>query len=158
MANTSSFGFTNTTAATYTITPTEIGEKTNYAELQDDPTVHVRSNVTCPLDQGELLTLRCNPLDKITTTQTLVNPLKVKNGVQYVVKLEEILRTVNSDGDIVCDEPIVAYLTIRHQKTGNITQNIIDSVVKRLIGACYKSDGTPRWNDLMRSALEPTAD
>lgn len=158
MANTSSFSFTNTTASSNTITPVEIGEKTNYAEVADQPQEHVRSNITCALDQGELLTIRCNPLDRISTTQKIQYPYTVKDGVQYVVKLEEILRTVNSAGDIVGDEPIVAYITIRHQKTANITSSIIDTIVKRLLGACYKSDGTPRWNDLMRSALEPTSD
>lgn len=158
MANTSSFGFTNTTAATFSLTPVEIGEKTNYAEVQDDPTTHVRSNKTCPLDQAEVLTLRCNNIPKVNSSITVQNPYKVTNSVQYVIKLEEILRTVNSAGDIVGDEPIQAYLTIRHQKTANITSSIINTVVMRLLGACYKADGTARWDELMRSALEPTVD
>lgn len=158
MSNTSSFSFSNTSAATFTITPVEIGEKSNYAEIADDPTKHVRSNATATLDQGELLTIGCQPIKKVATDQTIQHPYPVKEGVQYIVKLDEILRTVNSAGDIVGDEPIVAYLVVRHQRSGQITNTLVDTVVKRLLGACYKSDGTPRWGDWMRSALEPTAD
>lgn len=158
MSNTSLFSFANTSAATYSITPTEIGEKTNYAEVEDTPTRHVRSNVTAALDQGELLTIACQPVKRVATDQVIQNPYPIKEGVQYMVKLDEILRTRNGSGDIIGDEPIVAYLVIRHQRTANISGSLIDQVVGRLLGATKKSDGTSRWNDWMRSALEPTVD
>lgn len=158
MANTSQFAFTNVTAATTAITPIALFGATDgtnsYGKTVDEPTVVVRSNTTCPLDQGELLTTRYNDLAKVSTSQSIQNPLPIKDGCQYVIKLEEILRTTNAAGDIVGDEPVIAYLTIRHQKSGNITSSIVDSVVKRLLGACYAStDGTPYWNDYMRSFL-----
>lgn len=154
----STFSFTNTTAASFTITPVEIGEKTNYAEVADNPTQHVRSNTTAALDQGELLSIGCQSTKAVQTAQVIQHPYPVRNGVQYIVRLDEILRTTDASGNILGDEPVVAYLVVRHQKTSNITNSLIDTVVKRLLGACYKSDGTPRWQDWMRSALEPTAD
>lgn len=158
MANTSSFSFTNTTASTHNVTPVEIGEKTNYSAIADEPTRHVRQNTTAALDQGELLTVTSTPVRKVTCSLPLVYPLGSKQGVQYMVKLDEVLRTVDGAGNIVCDEPIVAYLVIRHQITPNITTSIVETVVKRLLGACYKSDGTSRFGDWMRSALEPISD
>lgn len=161
MSNTSTFGFTNVTAFTDTLNPTLIGPSANYAKIGDEPTYCILSNKTAPLDQGELITYRANEIKKISTSQTLQNPLPIKNGIQYVIKAEEILRTKDADGNIIGDEPVVAYLTIRHQKSGNITSGIVEAVVQRLLGACYLDGGTaaiPRWNDLMRSSLVPTSD
>ena len=158
MHMTSSFAFTNKTASTKTITPVGVGPVANYAKVVDEPSTVVLSNRTCPLDQGELVTFRVNEVNKVSTSQTIQNPSKVKNGVQYVAKVEEILRTKDSNGDIVCDEPIVAYLTIRHQKSGNISAAQITEVVTRLLGAVQKADGSYRWDDLMRSAIVPTVD
>lgn len=158
MSNVSSFGYTNNAASVTAVTPVAIfgtdDSAVNYGKTADEPNVVVRSNKTCALDQGEVLTTRYNDLKKISTSQTIQNPLPIKDGCQYVIKLEEILRTVDSNGIIVGDEPIVAYLTIRHQKSGNITSTLIDEVVRRLLGACYASaDGTPYWNEFMRSFL-----
>lgn len=159
MANTSYFAFTNTTALTDNVTITGIGPKTNYALIAEQPTYVEMQNRTAPLDQGERLTYRCQDVDKVSTAQVIQNPARVRNGVQYVVKLEEILRTATSDGDILMDEPIVMYLTVRHQKTGNIQASHLDTVFKRLLGALYDATtGTFRWNDLMRSALQPQED
>lgn len=153
----SEYGFTNVGACTFNITPVDLAPVSNYAKITDEPTVAVMSNKTTPLDQGELLTYRCNDVDHVSTSQSIQNPAPVRNGVQYVVKLEEILRTTTDDGTIVCDEPVVAYLTIRHQKSGNITSALVEQIVKRLLGACYYENGTARFDDLMRSALVPTA-
>lgn len=156
---TSSYAFNNTTEmSNVTIKPVGIKPVTNYAKTVDEPTVAVLSNKTCPLDQGELLTYRANEMDHISTSLTIQNPTKVRNGVQYVVKLEEILRTKDTEGNIVSDEPVVAYLTVRHQKTGNISEALVNQVINRLMGAVYKSDGTTRIADLMRSALVPVED
>lgn len=155
----SSYAFTNTSNMTgVTVTPVDIKPVTNYAKTVDEPTVVVLSNKTCPLDQGELLTFRANEMDHISTSLAIQNPTKVRNGVQYVVKLEEILRTKDANGTIISDEPVVAYLTVRHQKTGNISESLVNQIVNRLMGAIYKEDGTTRLADLMRSALVPVED
>lgn len=159
MANTSSFAFTNTADLTASVTITGIKPKTNYALVAEQPTVVETQNKTAPLDQGERLTFRCQDVDKVSTAQVIQNPGKVKNGVQYVVKLEEILRTANGDGDIIMDEPIVMYLTVRHQKSGNIKSSHLDTIFKRLLGAMYdETTGNFRWDDFMRSALQPVED
>lgn len=160
MAVTTNFAFSNETASTHSPTQYALGAKTNYALVGEQPTVVELQNKTAPLDQGERLTFRCQDVDKVSTTQTIQNPSKVRNGVQYVVKLEEILRTTdNTSGDIIYDEPLVMYLTVRHQKTGTITPAHITKVFGRLIGACFdETTGEFRWPDLMRSALQPVED
>lgn len=157
MSLTSNFAFQNKDAMTATITPVDLKPVTNYAKVEDEPTSCVLTNKTTPLDQGETLAYRCQPVSKVSTSLVIQNPSKVTNGIQYVIKLDEILRTTNDAGEIICDEPVVAYLTIRHQASGNITNALIGTVVTRLLGACMREDGTFRFDDLMRSALVPTA-
>lgn len=154
----SDFSYQNVADSSNTITPKAVGPATNYAKIVDEPETCVLSNKTCPLDQGELITYRVNDVKKVSTSQTVQNPSKVKDGVQYVAKVEEILRTTDTDGEIVCDEPIVAYLTIRHQKSSHITSAIVAEVVERLLGAVVKADGTWRFDDMMRHAIVPTHD
>lgn len=153
---TSSFGFTNVTANAAKLTPVDVQPLTNYAKVVDDPETCVLNNKTCPLDQGELVTYRSNELAKVSSTQEIQHPAPVRNGVQYVIKVEDVLRTKDADGNIVMDEPVVAYLTVRHQKSGNISSAHIESIISRVIGACMYTDGTYRFNDLMRSAVVPS--
>lgn len=156
MSKVSTFAYTNKTANAVKVTPIDVQPVTNYARIEDEATVCVLSNKTAPLDQGELIVYRANDLDRVSSTQKIQNPSPVQNGVQYVIKLEDILRTTDStSGAILMDEPIVAYLTIRHQKSGNVTPAIVAEVVSRVIGACMRTDGTWRFDDLMRSALAP---
>lgn len=155
MANTTAMAMTNVTVSTKTSPITELSVVSNYAKIEDEPSSCVLSNKTCPLDQGELVTYRCSEIPKVSTAQKLQHPAPIKNGVQYVVKVEEILRTKDANGNIICDEPIVAYLTIRHQKSGNISEALVQQTLSRLNGALYKLDGTSRVGDLMRSALVP---
>lgn len=156
MPKTSSFGYTNITENTVSVKPIDLKVVTNYAKVEDEADVVVLSNKTAPLDQGELVTYRANPLEKVSSTQIVQNPAPVRNGIQYVIKVEEILRTIDSVTGKVVDEPVVAYLTIRHQVSGNVTPAIVTETVKRCLGACMRTDGTWRFDDLMRSALSPT--
>jgi hypothetical protein len=158
MAKTSLFGFTNITANAVKLSPIDLKLVSNYARIDNEAQTCVLSNKTTPLDIGELVTYRANDLDKVTSTQQIQNPAPVRNGIQYVIKVEDILRTVDANGAVICDEPIVAYLTIRHQKSGNVTPAHIEAITSRVIGACQRSNGTYRFDDLMRSALAPIAD
>lgn len=159
MAKSSKFGFTNTTASTkVTITPIDVKVVDNYALKEDEPTRVVEDNKTCPLDQPEVVSFMCRDIPHVNTSIVNQYPAPVSNGVQYIISLEEILSTTD---DTVpgyrVDDPIVASLTIRHPKSGNITANHIQTVLNRLLGMCYKTDGTSRFDDLMRSALKPSS-
>lgn len=159
MSKVYSFGFTNVTASTHVETPVAIAPVTNYALVQDEPTSVVLDNKTCPIDQGELLSFKCQNVKKVATSQDILFPAPVSTGLQYVIKLEEILSTTDTvDPSYRVDEPIVAYLTIRHPKSGNISSDTIGKVVDRLMGACRKADGSWRFNEMMRSSLKPTVD
>lgn len=154
----SSFSFTNTTAGT-SVPTTKLAPSSSYAKTMDEPTEARLSNKSCTLDQGEIITYRCREIANVATVQQVLYPARVQSGVEYGVRLDELLRTKDSDGNILCDEPIVATLTIKNPKSSNITDEIISQVVARLLGACYnESEGRYRWGDLMRSALVPAED
>lgn len=157
MSLTTKNGCTNTTANTHTLTPIDLGLTTNYSGGFEDGS-YIMNNKTNPLDQGERLTYRYQELSKVSTSQPIAYPSKMKNGMQYVIKLEEILRTTDADGEIVQDEPLVMYLTVRHQRTGTITAAHVDAALARLLGEIIKDDGTSRFGDMMRGAIQPVTE
>jgi hypothetical protein len=159
MALTKSFGYTNGTPTLNKPTVTLIGPVANYSVVTDDPGNYAATNKTSPMDQAEIVSYKCSKVAKVSTSIPVANPVSNLSGMQYVVKLEEILR-IGSDTDPTFkqDLPIVAYFTLRHPRSSNITQADLDAVLLRLLGAVYKSDGTSRLMDLARGALKPTVD
>lgn len=156
MATTTSQGFQNKTLSEHSMPSYSLGLKDNYACIEDEPSCEVLSNKTCPLDLGEKITFRYNDIDKVTTSLSIQNPSKVRNGLQYVAKEEFAQRTTDAEGNVIYDEPVVAYLVVRHQKTGTISPATVDMAVQRLMGAVMKADGTTRFGDMMLGALVVT--
>lgn len=159
MAKTSAFGFTNKTASTHLITPVELGVVSNYAVTADTANQAVLDNKTAPIDAQEIISYRSRNLDRVNNNLTVNNPAKVPKGIEYGIQLEAVLVTTDSeDSTFRVDEPIVGTLTLRHQKSGNITDEIIGEFATRLLSAARKADGTWRFSDLMRSAERPIVD
>lgn len=155
---TSGFSFTNATVSEHTVAPINIDPITDYAKCEDTATSCELKNRTAKLGWGEVLSYQCTDIKNVSTKQPILNPSKFSGGVQYIVRLDEILRTSDDTGEVVCDEPIVMYLTVRHPASSNITPDHIVSVFKRLTGALMRNDGSYRFNDLMLSALAPVED
>lgn len=159
MSVTSSFAYTNTTIRQGVTVPTvDISPLATYAKVEDEATAVRFKNKTCPIDQQELLSFECKAIPEVQSRLKMANPGKVKDGVQYAIRLDEVLRTVNSDGTILQDDPVVMYLTVRHTNNSYITASAITTLFKRLCGAITRDDGTYRFDDLMLSALDPAAD
>lgn len=159
MSYSSQFGYTNVTESTHLVTPIVINPLTDYALKVDEPTQVVMENKTTPLNQTEVLSYMCSDVKKVSTVCDIQRPSTVTTGVQYVIKLDAVLKTTSStDAAFEVDEPVVAYLTIRHQKSGNVSNAMVGDVVERLLGSCRKADGSWRFGELMRSALKPTND
>lgn len=156
MANTSQFAFANVTDGSKVGT-IALGPVTNYGKKSDEPTEAILTNKTCPTDQGELVTYRARDIETVNTNLQVLNPAKVLNGVEFGVRVDELLRTADGNGNVLFDEPIVATLTVKAPKSSNITASVITTVVSRLLGACYdETKKSYRWDDLMRSCLVPT--
>lgn len=151
-----SFSYKNTAASEVTVTPVAIAPCTNYARTEDEVTSCVLKNRTCDFGQGELISFQCSPVKNISSKQGTQYPAKVTTGIQYVIRLDELLRTSDDNGNIIQDDPIVMYLTVRHPNSSSITADDISEVFKRLLGTIVRADGSFRFDDLMLSALVPT--
>lgn len=149
-------GTTNNTASAKTIAPIALGLQNNYAVIIDDPKECVLNSLATPQDQEEKISYKFQPQDSISATVEVQNPSRVKKGVQYVVKIENVLKTTDSvDATYRVDEPLVAYLVIRHCKSANVTPDTISNLVLRLLGACRDDSGNWIFGNLMRSAINP---
>lgn len=158
MSISTSFGFTNVTDSTVVVTPKQLGAHSNYALISDEPNECITSNTTCPVDQEEIVTYRCKRIPSVNTAATIQHPNPVKNGVQYTVSVDDVLRATDSvDGSII-DHPITAYMVVRHDLSGDITDTDIATVVTRVVSAMRNNDGSWKFDKLRRSALKPTAD
>lgn len=159
MAKSSAFGFTNTTASANDVTAIALGLTTNYAVAEDTADSALLNNKTAPIDVEEKITFRTRNIAQVNTSLNNQYPSPVKNGIQYQVMIEDMLSTTDSaDTTFRVDEPIVAQLTVRHPKSGNITGTLVKQVIVRLISALIKTDGSWRLDDLMRSAERPVSD
>jgi hypothetical protein len=159
MAKQSRFGYTNTEENVNTVTPFALGLTGNYALAKEDANNAVLNNKTAPIDAEEIVTFRSRPIATVNTDLNIQYPSKVSAGIQYQAQVEAVLTTTDTDdSSFRVDEPILALLTIRHPKSGNITSTQVAEVVRRLIGSLVKSDGTWRFDDLMRGAERPVVD
>lgn len=160
MATTTKFGFTNISEMTKPATkPVDIKPVTNYGKIEDEADIAKYSNKTC-LGQRELVSYGAKTLNKITADPQLkwINKPKTDTASQYVVKVEELLRTTDANDGIIQDDCIVGYLVLKHNDSPYITASHLQTVVNRIIGALQKEDGTTRLTDLMAGALSVTAD
>lgn len=158
--STTSFGFTNSDLQTKVLVkPTNLKPITNYGKIEDEADIAKYSNKTC-LGQREILSYGAKPLTKITADSSLkwINRPKTESASQYVVKVEELLRTTDDNGAIIQDDCIVGYIVLKHNDSPYITAAHLDTVVNRLVGALQKEDGTSRISDLMAGALSVTND
>jgi predicted nuclease of predicted toxin-antitoxin system len=159
MALQSSFKFTNDIPSVNDVQTYAIGLVSNYAVVTDDADIVRLDNKTAPVDATELITYRYADIPQVNTKLDNYYPSPVKKGCQYVITDEAMLSTTDSnDASFRVDEPIVAYLSIRHSKSGNITDEHIGTVVSRMLSACRNADGSWRFSDLRRSALKPNND
>lgn len=163
-----SMSYTNTTPAVEYDPTVALGVASNYAKVVDEPNVVVIANKTASLEQPEQITYRSERIPKVSTAFPVRNPGPVQDGIQYSVKVETIDR--HTSGTDTIDEPICAWLTIRHPATNTWSNAAVAAVIRRLISACLKGQSTSgsasavvdstdwRFEDLMRSALAPTTD
>lgn len=162
MSFTKTWGFAEGSEVDLNIATSPVKPVSEFALVEDEPTQCSLMNKTSSVDLGERLTYGCRTIPTVSSGLDNMHPGRVQTGVQYQIKLDEQL-SVQSDADpnYRVDLPIVATLTIRHTKDGNIGNNEIGTVVERLVSACMQKSGstmTWRFEDLMKSALRPTVD
>lgn len=152
----SSFSFTNTELRTVKLPVVNIDPEV-YSPLGDEPTDYQMSNSTTSTDQPELITYQCGKMTKTPLSSEMENlhPAPVQSAEQYGIKIEELLRVTDDNGNLLYDVPITACLTFKHSRDAAVTSSVIETVLQRLIGALYKSETETRINDMMRFSIRP---
>jgi hypothetical protein len=154
MATTKSWGYTNTTVSDVEVNPTKVDLFSSYAKVDDAADKVVYDNSTAPFDQGEKVSMFYRNLPKVDTDNPVSHPAPVKDGFQFIVKLDAIHRGV-LDNETIIDSPQVMMLTVRGGKDGMCDSAAIEEQFKRLIGTVYDfTNSRWRFDELMRSALE----
>lgn len=159
MALTTSFGFTNTPAepaGSLDLYNLQVLE--NYALVLDEPTECRLINTTAPVDREEILSYRAKDIKNVSTNLNVQNPSPVTGGIQYQAQLEAILTTEDATTGFRVDEPIVVLISVRHQKSGNITPEHVLTLVSRAASHLRTEENAWRFKELMRSSLKPTTD
>lgn len=154
---TSSLGFTNSKAGT--AMPTVDLELTaNYGMVNAPrPAEETRlMNKTGPVDQKELISYRNRHIDSINTYNKIYYPARVTSGQEFGIRLDEILRTKDENGFIICDEPIVCTVSFKAPMSNNMSNAILNQIFSRLAGAIPKdTDGNADWMSLMMGSTNP---
>lgn len=145
---------------TVTLKPAVMNPATKYARVVDEPGCVVVSAKDAALDTSELLTYRYSDVKKVSTTMENQNPPKVKSGVQYVVKVETLLRVDDATSPSgKTDLPLVGYLTLRHPRHAAITNAELEKLTQMVFGASYDyTKNKFRFEELAKGAVTPTED
>lgn len=155
-----SFPVNHEVSSTVTVKPVVMNPATKYAKVVDEPGCVVVSAKDAALDTSELITYRYSDVKKVSTTMENQNPPKVKSGVQYVVKVESLLRVDDSTSPSgKTDLPIVGYLTLRHPRHAAITSTELAQMTQMVLGASYDfTKNKFRFEELAKGAVTPTED
>lgn len=153
----SSLGFTNTTAGT-AVTGTDLKITANYGQINaPSPAEETRlKNKTGPVDQKEILSYRNRRIESVNTYNKIYYPARVVAGQEFGIRLDEILRTEDENGFILCDEPIVLSISFKAPMSNNLTNDVLNTIYKRMQGAVpVDADGNMDWLSLMMGSTNP---
>lgn len=153
----SSLGFTNTAAGT-AVTGTDLKITSNYGQINaPSPAEETRlKNKTGPVDQKEILSYRNRHIDAVNTYNKIYYPARITAGQEFGIRLDEILRTEDENGFILCDEPIVLSVSFKAPMSSNLTNDVLNTIFKRMMGAVpIGADGSMDWLSLMMGSTNP---
>lgn len=158
MAETYTFGFSNTTTADPNFTSRyALGAATNYGIDSDTGTETVLVNATATADMKEIVKYRSRKIERLNTDLDIFNPTPASAPVQYGIVSECVVRHTLNDGTIY-DEPVVITSSIRGNSPMVSRDDIMDELMRRHVSFYYKDDGTPRFKSMALGVERPTAD
>lgn len=137
-----------------------LGLTSNYAVDIDGDKRVVLDNLTTGLTKPkkEVIEFWFNNIATVDTEARIEYPTPIKSGVQYGIKLHEVVTKTMPDGSIQ-ESPVVVQLQIRHQLDDAVTESVLQSCMERLLSCLRReSDNSYRFDDLVRGALRPKVD
>lgn len=160
MAIQKAWGYGEDTPSSYDLNPS-VFAPTSWALIEDEPGKCQLSHQST-IDNGEMVTYEAKSVGGVGTYLKAAHKVNQKSSVTYTIRVDEQLKLTSTDDATYAETvPVVAMITIRHPKNGNLLPSDVDTVFKRLIGAAFKTvDGTAttRFADLMQGSTKPTVD
>lgn len=143
------------------IQPASINFAADWAKKTSDESELILINTTSPLDRVETLRFGRSRIGNIYTGAGIeaAYASSVRSGVSALVQDRTVLTAVDDAGNRT-DYPISAHLIIKVPTSDLITEQLLVTILSRLLGACYEQSGTtagPRLNRLIRGALIPSS-
>lgn len=157
------FSYSNTTASSNNeVAGINLGIASNYTpdiDTKKNDGEQIISNTTASLDQPERISFRFLNVGTVSTNGMSVKyPAKDRSGVKYNIRIDSCFRETMADNTFV-DHPINVALTIQHELTNVIDESVIDTLIARLLGACYdETNKSYRFMAMARGSMIPTHD
>lgn len=151
------FSFSNNTESqSNSLNGISLALKDNYVLKKEDPDEVIIGNTTAALDQPENISYRFQNIEHVTGPVKLAYPAPNNSGVKYNVRIDNILRETLESGTII-DHPISIQLTVMHELSSAITNDIIKAEFQRLMGAIWNDTASKyRFMEMARGAIQPT--
>lgn len=162
MSSTSSWNYTDTAAtAVATLQPATLDYDVDFAKKDSKAeNTLIITNTTSPLDRPENIRYAVSRVNNIYSGSGLEAGFQAPNraGVSVLVQDTTVLTVVDDAGNRY-DYPFSAHLVLKVPFSEVVTDTVLNTVLNRLIGACYEKSGTsagPRISKMIRGALTPS--
>lgn len=148
--------YTNQDIRDQQVTVYDLGLLSNYAMVEDTPKQVVLDNTTASYDQQEIIMIRRRNVGQIQHELNIQYPSPQKGGILYAYEAQQTVVEELQDGTRI-DHPVRMYLTVVHDKSGCITDQVLDTQLRRLISAIpVNQNGLFLLTKTARGALRPT--
>lgn len=139
----------------------------NYAEdfrvREDEPSEAIITNLTCPIDAPERIRWAHSDI-KDVYKNTGIDPTlyySSRRGTQILCQLTDVLTVTDSSSpDYLAELPVSAHMVIKVPNNELISEEIVLSLIRRLVASLYETTGTTtksRLRSILRGSLLPTA-
>jgi len=165
MAITGSWGWTNITPATHSLTPTLINTATDYTTVDkigdtNVPTgTYALANMSTPDDGNEYIVYKVRNIPEVKYTAGVPHPARVKSAREVNIRLEALYRSKSDlDDNFIVDQPAEIDVTIRLPISELLDpETAAQTLFGRLIGATFESDdsGNSRFAKLFKGKVNP---
>lgn len=166
MAKKISVNYTDTAisgATPMTLSLPTLNYAVDYRVRGDEPNEAIITNLTSPIDAPERIRWAHNDI-KDVYKNTGIDPTLYyasRRGTQILCQLTDVLTvTDDSSPDYLAELPVSAHLVIKVPNNDLITEDVVMTLIKRMLAGLYETTGTTttsRLRSLLRGSLLPPA-
>lgn len=160
MAKQTTAGYTNTTASSKSITLTQLGLGTNYAEVDSQNGDYILDNITAPTDQTERIRINSRATKNVALNSGVINEYPDDtSGMSLVVGMDVLLSTTDTDvPEYRVDDGLSFTMTIKYGKTARVTDTAVETALQRFYSIFYDDNGACRLPVMLRGSKRINTD